>query len=448
LIYGPDGRTLQQAKLMENAVAQLSGGGAGARRVSGRTIDMTMGPDGSTVTALAANENVQVDLPAAADAPARQINAATLTAGGPNGIQTAAFDGGVTYREIRPAQRGAPPAERTARSQRLTVETQPGLGAIQRADFRGNVHIVDGATTADGSRAIYRVAEDSFDLQPSQGDPGPPPAVNDGRVLVNARTITVALTTKKLHADTNVRSSIQPSKRGDKGAAGRGRGSEPDAKLPSILNQDDPVNVTANRLDYDGEKGTATYVGDARLFQGRTSVKADTITVDDRNANLDARGHVVTVMFFEETDEKTKETKLVEMDATGDTLFYDDAKRVATYRTGPTGKAHIVGTQGDVTAEVIQLFLKEKGNELERAEADTNVIVKEGIRTGTGSHLTYLTATQSYEMTGAPVEIEEKKPDSCSLTVGATVQFWRSTVNTTIKGNGVTPVTLKPCVNK
>jgi lipopolysaccharide export system protein LptA len=354
----------------------------------------------------------------------------------------------VTYREIRAAPRGAPPAERTARSQRLTVETQPGLGAIQRADFRGNVHIEDGATTADGPRAIYRVAEDSFDLQPSPGDLGPPPAVNDGRILVNARTITFALTAKTLHAETNVRSSMQPAKRGAKNAAGRGRGGEPDTKLPSILNQDDPVNVTANRLDYDGDKGTAAYSGDARLFQARTSVKADTIVLDDRHANLDARGHVVTVMFFEETDAKTKETKLVEMDATGDTLFYDDAKRLATYRSGASGRAHIVGTQGDVTADVIELFLKEKGNELERAEADTGVIVKEGIRTGTGKHLTYTTATETYEMTGAPVEIEEKKPTGCSLTVGATVVFKRSTVDTSIKGNGVTPVILKPCVNK
>ena len=48
-----------------------------------------------------------------------------------------------------PARRGAPPpAERTARSQRLIVQTQPGLGALQTADFRGNVHIVDGETVA------------------------------------------------------------------------------------------------------------------------------------------------------------------------------------------------------------------------------------------------------------------------------------------------------------
>jgi lipopolysaccharide export system protein LptA len=456
LTYGPDGRTLQQAKLMENAVAQLSGGpGAGARKVSGRTIDMTMGPDGSTVTSLNATDSVQVDLPATPDAPARQINSTTLTASGPNGLQTATFAGGVTYRELHPAQRGDPASERTGRSLRLVVETQPGLGAIQQADFHGNVRIVDGATTAEGSRALYKVAQDSFDLTPSTGDPGPPPSVNDGRVLVHAQTITFTISTKKLHADTDVRSSMQPSKRSDdKSGSGRSGGrsnaatSSETARMPSMLKDDEPVNVTSNRLDYDGATGVATYLGNAKLFQARTRIQGDTIVLDDQSANLTARGHVSTVMFFEETDQKTKTTKLVETDATGDSLFYEDAKRLATYKTGPTAKAHIVGTEGDVTADTIQLFLKEGSNELERAEADGNVIVKEGPHTGTGTHLTYTPADESYVLTGAPVEIEEKTPTYCRITIGTTATFHRSAADMAMTGNGITPVTVKQCAKQ
>ena len=448
LTYAPDGRALQHAKLVEDAIAELPGApGQGARKISARSMDIGMGADGSTVTSLNATDNVQVDLPASADGPARRINAATLTAGGATGLQTATFAGGVTYREMRAATRGAPASERTGRSLRLIVETQPGFGAIERADFRGNVLIVDGSTTAEGQRAIYAVAQDTFDLAPSPGDPGPPPSVNDGRVLVDARTINLTIGSKKLKAETDVRSSLQPARR-ETAPSGRGRSGAPEGgKLPSMLKQDEPVNVTANRLDYDGETALATYTGDARLFQGQTSVLADTIVLDDKSSNLTSRGRVRTVMFFDEMDSKTKTKQLVEMRATGDTMVYEDAKRLATYTTGPSAKAHIVGTQGDVTADTIRLYLKAGVNELERAEADEHVTVKESYRTAVGDHLTYTTADETYVMTGAPLEIEEKTPTECSVTVGSKVTFKRGlSVSTFIENNGLTPVTTKPCV--
>jgi lipopolysaccharide export system protein LptA len=449
LTYAPDGRTLQQAKLMEGAVVRLGGGAGGpARQISGRTIDMTMGADGSTVTALNATENVQVDLPATADAPARRINSATLVAAGPNGIQTATFAGGVTFHETRPAGRGTPAGERTGRSVRLIAETEPGLGAIQQADFRGNVHIQDGETIADGQRAIYRVAEDSFDVSPSKGDSGPESSVNDGRVLVNARTISFTVGTKKLHAETNVRSSMQPSKGKDGKPAGGKTEKSDGGKVPSMLAQDEPVNVTANRLDYDGAAALATYTGEAKLFQNQTSIYGDTIVVDDRNANLRAQGKVRSVMFFEEVDSKTKTKKLVQTTATADMLFYEDDKRLATYTAGASGRANLVGTQGDVTADRIQLFLKKDVNELERAEADVNVLVKEGHRTATGAHLTYTPANDTYVMTGTPVEIEERAPNDCRVHVGSNVTFQRSSVNASIQNNGVTPTTVKQCKPK
>lgn len=446
LTYAADGRALQHAKLMEDAVAQLPGsGGAGPRRIAARLIDLGLGPDGSTVTSLDAAQKVEVTLPPTPEAPARRIESAALTAGGPSGLQSATFSGGVTYREMRAAAAGAAASERVGRSQRLVIETQPGFGAIQQADFRGNVQITDAETKADGQRAIYRVADDSFDLAPSAGDPGPPPSVNDGRVLVHARHITFAIASRKLKADTDVRSSLQPGKRGAANGRGRGGASE-GGKLPSMLKDDEPVNVTSNRLDYDSAAALATYNGDARLFQGSTFVKGDTIVVNDRTGNLTATGKVQTVMFFDEVDAATKTKRPVQTTATGHEMVYEDAKRLATYTTGPTNVAHIVGTQGDVTGDRIRLFLKKEANELERAEADGHVIVKEGNRTATGDHLTYTTADETYVMTGAPVEVEEKTPSECRVTVASKVTFKRSAVSTVVENNGVTPVTTRPCV--
>jgi lipopolysaccharide transport protein LptA len=464
LTYAPDGRTIQQAHLVENAVVQM-GGGAGERRVAAPVIDLTMSPDGSVVTSLNANGNVQLDLPAVADAPARRITSASLIAGGPNGLQTATFVGGVSYKELRPARRGGPAAsERTARTQRLIVQTQPGLGSVEQADFHGSVHIVDGDTTVEGQRAVHRAAQDTFEITLSPGDPGPPPSVNDGRIMVNAKAITVGITSKQLKAETDVRSSVQPSRPQAAGkpvppAPGRGTASPSSpqpgtasrpadsGKTPAIMKADQPVNVTAQQLNYDGAAGVATYTGTARLWQDQTRIQGDTIVVDDRTGNLTSRGHVITVMFFDDVDPKTKQKQPVQTRATADAMVYDDAKRIATYTSGATGKAHMVGTQGDLAAEQIQLFLKPGGGELDRAEADREVVVKENLRTVIGLHLLYTPADQTYVITGAPVEIEEKKTATeCRVSYATKVTFQRDGEATTMENNNVAPVKLRQCV--
>lgn len=450
LRYAADGKALEQATLIENASVQLPGTEeVPGRRIAARNITTTLAPDGATVTNLTANEGVQVDLPAAGNASARRITASSLVAKGTakGGLQTANFTGPVELRETHPGDRGGPPTERVARSQRLVVETKPGFGDLQQADFRGNVRFEEGTTTGEGPRAIHRIADDSLQLMSSPGEPGPPPHLTDARMSVEASTVTLALTTRKLSAETKVRSSLQPSKpeSGPEGKPKPANGSEQKGKLPSMLKSDEPVLVNSNRLEYDGTSN-ATYTGDARLFQGQTSVQADTIILDDKTGNLTARGHVRTVMFFDDVDPKTKERKPAQTTATADLLVYEDGKRLATYTTGPTANAHIVGPQGDVTAEKIQLFLKPKDNELERAEADGKVTVKEGQRHATGDHLTYTSIDETYVMKGNPLQADRYAPGECTRTIGITMRFVRGQEETLVVDGipGLTPFNTKP----
>jgi len=138
----------------------------------------------------------------------------------------------------------------------------------------------------------------------------------------------------------------------------------------------------------------------------------------------------------------------VQTTASAEELVYVDAKRLATYTSGPKTKAHMVGTEGDITAEQIQLFLKESGGELERAEADRNVVIKEGIRTVTGEHLVYTTADETYVVTGAPVTIEEKTPTECRVSDATTLTFKRAEAATTLEPNRVAPVKFRQCAAK
>ena len=150
-------------------------------------------------------------------------------------------------------------------------------------------------------------------------------------------------------------------------------------------------------------------------------------------------------MFFDDVDPKTKERKSTRTTAVADKLVYEDAKRVATYTGTESERANIVGPQGDLTADKIQLFLKEGGSELERAEADGHVEVKEGQRRATGDHLTYTASDETYVINGNPLEADRYAPNECTRTIGKTLRFRRGDDTLIVDGiPGVTPFNTKP----
>lgn len=479
LAYAEDGRTLQAARLVDNAAVQLPGEkGRPGRRIAGKAIDIAMAPDGATVTNLVANENVQVDLPPDGDTPARRIRAAALLATGAAGagIQAATFSGNVEYRESRGARGRLAAIDRTAKSDRLDIRTKPGFGDLESAEFHDNVDFTDGPNTkAEAPMALYAIAEDRLELSPGQGNTGRGPHVSDGRISVDARNIQMGLSSQKMKADTNVRSVMtpQPGKpaaakvaapapappaQGRGGRTGRGgtpsapatgtqplaKTSEAAVKVPSMLKQDEPVNVKSNRLDYDGASSVASYEGNARLWQGDTEIKADKIVIEDKTGNLRATTNVVSAMVLTEPDDRASARKPAAAKpgaakpsepkptiTVADELLYEDARHRATY----TGRAHMSGPTGDVTGDKIELFLAEQGGQLERAEADGNVVSRQDNRRAYGRHLTYLAKEELYTMTGSPVRLYEQTPTNCRITEGTTLIFDRSLSTSTASGN-------------
>jgi lipopolysaccharide export system protein LptA len=205
--------------------------------------------------------------------------------------------------------------------------------------------------------------------------------------------------------------------------------------------------VTSNRLAYDGVAARATYDGNARLWQGDSDIRADTIELDDKTGNLTARGNVSTVMLLEDTDPKTKKRAVGRTLGRGEALDYDEAKRLAVYTGSGKTQANIVGPQGDVTADRIELFLKATANELDRAVATGNVFAKESNRNARGDHLTYTASDELYVMTGTPVIAIEETPPECKKTTAPRITFKRSVDNVQVSSD--TPVANKtegiPC---
>lgn len=440
--YADDGRTLQSAHLVENALVRLPGEkGKRGKQIAGNGIDISLAPDGTTVTNLTATENVAVELPADGDLPARRITAAMLMATGappgegqPGGINAATFAGGVEFRESRAAKGKLAAIDRTARSEKLEIRTKPGFGDLERADFHGNVHFTNGPqTTADAPTAIYAIAQDRLDLSPDEGDAGKGPHVTDGRITIDARGIQMSLTSQKMKADTNVRSVMTQQ---------QGKAKDGAVKVPAMLNQDRPVNVKSNRLDYDSEASLATYAGRARLWQEGDDgavIMADTIVLEDKTGNLHATTDVITQMSMtqasdkEKAKDKAKPAGPAEATITrAEDMLYEDAKHRATY----TGNVRMNGPEGDVTSDKLDLFFAGQGGQLERAEADGNVVSKQVNRRAFGKHLVYDAKDDLYTMTGAPAMVYDDTPPNCKVTKAPTVSFSKDANTGSATGNG------------
>ena len=404
-----DGQTLQQATLVGEAVVRVAGGAnAPAQQLASQAVDVEIAPDGQSVQGLSAQDDVQLDLPAAnPGAPTRRIRSRSLDADGEPGVpglRTARFDGEVEFREATPAGKDKPAVDRVVRAPKLETKLQSGLGTIDRATFTEGVSVKDGTRTAQGPTMIYDVVQGTIALASPAGATGFV-QVSDERINIEAGSLEWTLDGTRMVAQTNVKSVLKP---------GAGPAGSKAVKRPSMLTADQPINVTAANMTYNQQTGHAEYTGDAQLWQGATSIRAKTITLDEATGGLTAKDAVRSVMRVEtKTTVKPEATAadkaapaptaatttavaappraagpgaapataaapaqgsaagkgkpgVLASDtiATANELVYDDAERRARY----TGTARMVGERGDLRGERIELYFDESGRGVSRLE--------------------------------------------------------------------------------
>jgi lipopolysaccharide transport protein LptA/LPS export ABC transporter protein LptC len=417
LKYGPDGRLIEHALINGEALIRLAGEGQqSGREISANTIDLSLAADGATPTALTARESVALKLPAETNRIARKIDAQLLECKGDSehGLTSAHFTGAVQFSEI------GPDVNRAARSEQLTVAIKPGFSEIDDAQFSRRVRFVDGGMTATAAAAHYLPDRGTLALTGSERENPVPHVVND-QIQVDAGSVNVTLDGPIVHAVGSVKSVIQPQKPDAKKDAGS------EVRIPAMLKQDQPVNVTADRLEYDGDKSQATYTGAAQLWQGETVIKAPSLVIDSKHGNLEANGPVATVSILQQ-QVKSGAVEKVRSVGTANGFKYEDTNRRATY----TGDAHLNGPEGDVTAQRIELYLKESGDELDRVEAYDAVTLHSESSKTTGLRLTYFDADGRYVVRGTPVTTV----DSCGReTTGRTLTFFKATDRIIVDGN-------------
>jgi LPS export ABC transporter protein LptC len=422
LNYAADGQALERALVSGDASIQIAGEDRKpVRQITAGTVEITLAPDGVTPTVLTARDNVQLTLPAEErGAVARTIKAASLDADGEpgRGLTKARFTGNVDFLEKSAT------VDRDARSARLEVGLKQGFSAFDQAAFSGAVRFADPKFFGTAANVKYNVDTSALDMTGSE--PGiPVPHVATDQIAVDATRIEVVLGGPTMHATGNVKSVLQPPKKSEKGSD-----KPAETKIPSMLKQNQPVNVTAASLRYDGATSGATYEGTAQLWQADTSIKGDTVGIDSKTGDITASGSVITTTMLDQQDKEKKKERVRNMGTSKEFKYEDEAHR-ATW----TGDVHLNGPSGDIIAEKFEAYLKESGSELERAEAHdagNTLTLREQGRKTTGTHLTYTSADEIYVVTGLPVAIV----DQCGReTKGRTLTFHKATDTIQIDGN-------------
>jgi LPS export ABC transporter protein LptC/lipopolysaccharide transport protein LptA len=417
LFYAAEGQTLQHAVIVGDAVIQVNGEpGKPGREIRARTIDIQLAPDGTTPVNLAGRDGVELTFPSEPGTPGRTVSASNLDATGAegSGLSKAVLVGSVHYRE-----KGGV-VDRVATSANLELRLKPGMSTVDDARFTHAVRFEEGKMAAQAAAARYDVNKGTLELTGSEPGYLVPHVVNE-QISVDAVRLDVTLEGPQVKASGAVKSMLLPVKKSD-------------SKMPSMLKQDQPVNVVADGLAYDGDKQLATYTAGARLFQGSdTTIKADSIAMDQKRGDLIALGHAMTTTLREQTssDPKKKKERLPASGQSTD-FKYEDAARRLTY----TGKAHLVGPEGEMTASKIELYLQSDSDEVDRAEAYTDtgekMTLREPHRVTTGTRMTYTAEKETYLVTGLPAVVV----DECGReTTGHTLTFVRSTDTILVDGN-------------
>jgi lipopolysaccharide export system protein LptA len=447
--YSDDGSALERVALTGGAGVAMKGtsGGSG-RQILGEALEVRLAPDGSIV-GLTGREKVRLDLPASGDSPAGSIRADTLDGTGeaPRGLTMTEFKGKVEYREA--GKKGA--VDRIVRSQSLVAMLADD--AVSDAAFKGAVTFDDEGLNARAAAIRYQPRMNKISL--SGADAGGAPHVSVDQISIDARAIDVGLEDRQINA-SEVKTTLSPQK----GSKPAGKTASSGIAIPGLLRQDETAQINADALEYRGMAGQALYRGKATLWQGKTTIRGDVVSLDQEKGSLIATGSAKSTL---------------ELDAgvsvgTADEIRYDDEKRVVTYssallpptsergtgsagtrsggaadarRAVPIRDAQLGGPQGDLQAERIEIVLEKQGNKVERLEGYGRVTLKVDMRTAVGARLTYYASDERYVMSAAgatPVKISDPQTSasgaiSCRETTGRTLTFYKSADRIIVDGN-------------
>ncbi|MGH9517556.1 MAG: LPS export ABC transporter periplasmic protein LptC [Terriglobales bacterium] len=303
-----------------------------------------------------------------------------------------------------PPRNNIPEPERVSTSDSIDGNFRPGTG-VETLLQTGHFTYQAGAQQAFANRARYTPADQILVLNGN-------PRILDSGMATTARTVKLNRATGDGFAEGDVKTTYSDLKAQPNGA---------------LLASSDPIHVTAESMTAHNSPSTATYKGNARLWQDANMVEAPSIQFqkDQRIIVADSSSQQRVSTALTSTDKSGKSTPI---HIRSNHLVYRDSEREANYQ----GEVLAEGPDMTLTSGQMEVFFASAGQstekpaptgtpaKLEKIIATNSVIVTQPNRHATGDKLTYTSEDDRFILTGGPPSIfdaERGKITGVSLTL-------------------------------
>ncbi len=268
-------------------------------------------------------------------------------------------------------------------------------GLLKKLSAKGSVQVVEKAAEPGGERTI------SGDVLTVNGKKetmvfSPAAKKKDRSRMVSAQaeleaeTIAVDYGSGDMKAEGEVKAILQPGSGG---------------KVPTgLFAGREPVFVSTARMRYGKDAKRSLYEGEARLWQGKQIVQADSIQVLEDKGSLEGRGKVKSQFWHRPKDSQTEE----KVEVSGDSIEFHPEERKVFFRKGCVLKAR----DAVLEADTITMDLAEGSADMTMIVAKGSVKIRQGTWEGQGGRAEFAVPEETVVLLENPVLIDKDKGET------------------------------------
>lgn len=288
---------------------------------------------------------------------------------------------------IEPVQQVEDRGTRVLTSQKMTAVFVKDTQDVERMDAQGDAKFNENDRNGVASNISYTTADNTVRFR------GGEPTVWDSR----ART-------KGLELDSDLTEHVSYS-RGKTATTyysqEQTNGATPFSKVKS------PVYIVSDRGEFHRDSGVAIYTGNARAWQDDNFVRGDKLTIYVSEKKMEATGHVQSAIYNAKRRVEGS-SSMVPVFASADSMTYSDPNRTLHYE----GTVDIRQESDRITSGVADVYLYKDSSEVEKTIAQSNVVLTQPNRKGTGDWIQYTSADEVAVLKGNPARVEDLEKGS------------------------------------
>lgn len=287
------------------------------------------------------------------------------------------------------------------------------------------------------------------------------PRVMDGGLELTADKVNVSQNSGDAFAQGNVKATWT----GNLAVANGANGTSGASKGSADFGREGPTHAIAQNAELQNSSGTATFKGNARLWQRGNSVAAPVIVLDRTKQTLmaettSAKKPVQVVLVSataavpgKQGAQKQSEPSVIRV--RGGNLKYSSAERKALMRAGAVGNVTSSTADATTVANELELILLPPGNhagkdgaaaQVDRMTSKGHVEISSEGRRGVGEQLVYTNDTGNYVLTGTAAAPPRLTDPTHGTVTGQALIFSSRDDSVSVEGDGhkTTTVTTAP----